>query len=277
MMRISPLFLSASLVLLALTALSSPMSAQRRERDDSRWLDRCRDDGWGDSGERYCEVRDVPLRSTPSRLVVDGGDNGGVTVIGWDQSTVRVRARIEAHAPSESEARSLAGEIRISTDGTIRAEGPGRVRRSGWSVSYIIYTPRRMDVDLETYNGGIGIEDVEGSMRLRATNGGISLDRVAGDVRGETENGGLHVMLDGSRWRGAGLDVRTSNGGVELYVPSGYSAQLETGTVNGGFSIDFPITVQGSLSHRLTTTLGGGGPTVRAVTTNGGVAIRRAN
>jgi DUF4097 and DUF4098 domain-containing protein YvlB len=134
-----------------------------------------------------------------------------------------------------------------------------------------------MDVDLETYNGGIGIEDVEGSMRLRATNGGISLDRVAGDVRGETENGGLHVMLDGSKWRGAGLDVRTSNGGVELYVPSGYSAQLETGTVNGGFSIDFPITVQGSLSHRLTTTLGSGGPTVRAVTTNGGVAIRRAN
>ena len=134
-----------------------------------------------------------------------------------------------------------------------------------------------MDLDLETMNGGIGIEDVEGAMRLRATNGGISLDHVGGDVRGKTENGGLQITLDGSRWRGGGLDVQTSNGGVELFVPTGYSAQLETGTVNGGFTVDFPISVQGRLSQRLTTQLGGGGATIRAMTTNGGVAIRRAN
>ncbi|MEP7348214.1 MAG: DUF4097 family beta strand repeat-containing protein, partial [Gemmatimonadaceae bacterium] len=260
--------LTASLLLLSVTAISSPMGAQRRERDDSRWLDKCSDDGWGDRGERFCEVRDVPLSGTPSRLHVDGGENGGVTVIGWDQSTVRVRARIEAHAPSESEARSLARDVRISTDGTIRAEGPDRGRRSRWSVSYIIYAPRRMDLDLETSNGGIGIEDVEGSMRLRATNGGISLDGTAGDVRAETKNGGIHVNLDGSRWRGTGLDARTSNGGVEVFVPKGYSAQLETGTVNGGFTTDFPITVQGRLTHRLSITLGNGGSPVRAVTTN---------
>lgn len=269
----------AFFLFLSLSTVSSGLHAQRRERerDNDRWLDRCRDNGWNDSDERFCEVRDVPLSGTPSRLVVDGGDNGGVTVVGWDQSSVKVTARIQAYARSASSARSIAQEIRILTDGTIRADGPDRVRHSSWSVSYIIYTPRKMDLDLETENGGIGIEDVEGAMRLRARNGGISLDRVAGDVRGETENGGVHVTLDGSRWRGDGLDVSTSNGGVELYVPSGYSARLETGTVNGGFSIDFPISVQGRLTHRLTTTLGNGGPTIRAVTTNGGVAIRRAS
>jgi DUF4097 and DUF4098 domain-containing protein YvlB len=266
----------ASFLIGALVAVTTPAHAQRRERDNDRWLDRCRNDWGDDSDERYCEVRDVPIRGTPSRLIVDGGDNGGVTVVGWDQNSVKVTARIQGYARSESDAKSIVEEIRILTDGTIRAEGPSRVRRSGWSVSYLIYTPKKMDLDLETLNGGIGIESVEGEMRLRATNGGLSLDAVSGDVRGETENGGIAVTLDGSRWRGTGLDVRTSNGGVELFIPSGYSAELTTGTVNGGFSVDFPIQVQGRLSHRLTTTLGSGGPPIRAVTTNGGVAIRRA-
>ena len=59
-----------------------------------------------------------------------------------------------------------------------------------------------------------------------------------------------------------------------LDIPRGYNAQLETGTVNGGVNIDFPITVQGSIGHRITTKLGNGGPRIRATTTNGGVRIR---
>jgi hypothetical protein len=39
-------------------------------------------------------------------------------------------------------------------------------------------------------------------------------------------------------------------------------------------NIDFPITVQGFIGRRITTTLGQGGPRVRATTTNGGVRIR---
>ena len=69
--------------------------------------------------------------------------------------------------------------------------------------------------------------------------------------------------------------METHNGGVKLTVPSNYSAELETGTVNGGLQIDFPITVTGFLSRRLTTTLGAGGTKIRAITTNGGVSIRR--
>jgi hypothetical protein len=43
--------------------------------------------------------------------------------------------------------------------------------------------------------------------------------------------------------------------------------------------IDFPVTVQGELTSRrgISTTLGSGGPLIRARTTNGGVTIRRAS
>ena len=72
------------------------------------------------------------------------------------------------------------------------------------------------------------------------------------------------------------VDADTTNGGVTLKIPEHYSAHLETGTVNGGISLNFPITIQGDIKNRLSTTLGSGGPTIHAETTNGGVHIDRA-
>jgi len=46
--------------------------------------------------------------------------------------------------------------------------------------------------------------------------------------------------------------------------------------VNGGINVDFPVTVQGPINKQLAVNLGSGGATVKAVTTNGGVRIRRA-
>ena len=60
-----------------------------------------------------------------------------------------------------------------------------------------------------------------------------------------------------------------------MNVPDNYNAHLETGTTNGRVSIDFPVTVQGSFHKQLNTTLGAGGARIRAITTNGGVTIRR--
>jgi hypothetical protein len=60
-----------------------------------------------------------------------------------------------------------------------------------------------------------------------------------------------------------------------MTMPDHYSAALETSTTHGRISIDFPVTVQGRIGRQLTTTLGAGGARVRAVTTNGGVSIRR--
>ena len=128
---------------------------------------------------------------------------------------------------------------------------------------------------LNTSNGGISIEDFQGTAKFRAHNGGVSLNNVSGDIRGETTNGGVNINLTGDRWDGAGLDVETRNGGIRMTLPEHYSAALEAGTTNGRVRIDFPITVQGTFDRRLNTTLGAGGATLRAITTNGGVTIRR--
>ena len=69
--------------------------------------------------------------------------------------------------------------------------------------------------------------------------------------------------------------METRNGGIRLSMPKGYSAELEAGTTHGGFTINFPVSVQGRLDRNLTTTLGSGGAKIRAMTTNGGVTIRQ--
>lgn len=265
----NPLLLTAIL----LTGLVAPANAQRRTAE--RWLEDCRSGRWrGDDRERYCDVREqtIPARA---RLRVDGRDNGGIEVIGWDRNEILVRSKIQAQAGSQSDAKNIADQIRIEAGDEIRADGPSTRWRSSWSVSYEIYVPKRVDLDLSANNGGISIADVEGRIEFETTNGGVSLTGLAGDVRGSTSNGGVDVELTGDRWRGAGLDVRTTNGGVEVAVPATYSARLETGTVNGGMSIGFPVTVQGRINRRLTTQLGEGGPLVRVTTTNGGVTLTR--
>jgi hypothetical protein len=60
---------------------------------------------------------------------------------------------------------------------------------------------------------------------------------------------------------------------VPLSLPAGYSADLETGTVTGRVEIDFPVMIHAGRERRFTTTLGSGGPRIRAVTTNGPVRV----
>lgn len=236
-----------------------------------------RDNDRDDDQYEHCEVRESTLPAGP--LNVDAGQNGGVTVDAWDRNEIRVRAIVRGNArSSEARARDIANQVQVQAGGgRVYATGPDLERREWWSVSYRINVPRRNDLDLSATNGGITINGVTGTLRFDTTNGGVRLNEVGGRVNGQTRNGGLNITLSGDRWDGDGLDVETSNGGVNLAIPDGYNAELETRTVNGGLSIAFPVTVQGELSSRrgISTTLGSGGPLVRVRTTNGGVRINR--
>ena len=258
--------------------LALPATGQNtRTLVDDDWCDR---DGWGNQDlERYCEVREITLPADRKNIDVDGMQNGGVSVEGWDRDEILVRARVTAGARTEDLARDLAEEVTIETDRTIYADLPenGSGRNKRWtSVSYRIYAPRNSNVSLETHNGGVRIENIDGDVEFDVLNGGVKLVDLAGNVEGSTTNGGVEVELTGSEWDGEGMDVTTTNGGVKLYIPDNYSAQLETGTVNGKLEFDFPVTIKGRLDRKISTTLGDGGKTIRVRTTNGGVKVKRS-
>jgi DUF4097 and DUF4098 domain-containing protein YvlB len=263
----------ASLALMLLSLFSALAAAQDAKKESLS----CRDNWYGDRLVGQCEIREQRLAPSGS-ISVDGRKNGGISIKGWDNAEVLIRARIQAAALTQSEATDLAKQIRIETSGSkIYAAGPDMRKDYHWDVSYEVFVPKRSDVSLETHNGGIAISDVHGHIDFTALNGGVVLRRVGGTVRGSTTNGGLVIELDGNKWDGEELDVSTTNGGIVMNVPENYSAHLVTGTVNGGLSIDFPVTVQGRISRELAVNLGSGGATVRAMTTNGGVRVRRSS
>ena len=272
------------MTLLALTTAAVASVPAQRDRDRDFGLSQ---DEWCRAERRadVCEVREDTISNT--RVVdLDARGNGGVSVRGWDRPDVHLRARVAVYGESESDARAIASEIKLTTtDGRIRVEGPSRDRgrRSwweggrGWSVAFELQVPRSAELTIGATNGGVSIEDVRGRMDVHTVNGGISLDDVSGDIRGETTNGGVQVRVAGGKWEGPGLDVRTVNGGINLALPPDLSAELEARAVNGGIRVDYPLTVSGLINSRreIRGTIGSGGPRIRASATNGGITVTR--
>jgi hypothetical protein len=263
------------MAVVALAAAPAAPAAEMRVVADDGW---CREDRWRGDRVRHCEVREATLPARP--LEVDSRPNGGIDVKGWDRGEVRLRVKVTASGDSLEEARAIAALVHIETDGAIRATGPDeRYDKRQWWASYRLDVPRDAALDLQADNGGLRLDGVYGGAKLHTVNGGLHLDGVGGKVEGSTVNGGLHVTLSGREWRGEGLDVNTTNGGIHLSIPADYDARLEMGTVNGGIHSDLPVSGgrrrHGRTGGRIETDLGRGGATLRLTTTNGGLHVER--
>jgi hypothetical protein len=229
-----------------------------------------------------CEIRESKMPAG-SRLDVDAAPNGGIRVVAWDKHEILVRAKVEAWGESKSEAQSTLLQVKVIAENQkVHSTGPKEIGHHGWgwSTSFEIFVPAKIDLGMETVNGGIGVNGVSGAMKLETVNGGIHLEGVAGRIKGETVNGGVHVELSGAHWDGAGLDVQTVNGGVTVAVPESYNATIKAQTVHGGVSSDFSgakITKGqwGAGPNTLELNLGSGGTPIKLETVNGGVRVQR--
>jgi DUF4097 and DUF4098 domain-containing protein YvlB len=257
-------------------ALGLAMVASAQMQDNQPSLT-CNDNNndRGNSRVRHCEMKEQSI-AYGGQLNVDGLQNGGVSVKGWNRADVMVRAKVEGWGSSDAEASAIAGQVRLNMSaGRISADGPNTdTKGQGWSVSYELMVPHQANVDIKAHNGGVHITDVAGNINFSTVNGGVHLARVDGNVRGTTTNGGVHIELAGSRWNGQGLDVTTTNGGVHMDVPANYSAHIDTATVNGG--LDAPgAQPEARKAGKFSANLGSGGATLHVATTNGGVKIRQ--
>jgi hypothetical protein len=273
---------------LSLAAPALAQNAELKAVPDSEW---CRKNSGDWGGARTCAEYEATWAGGGS-ISVDGRPNGGIEVSGWDRNEVRLRAKVEARGDDDAEARQIASQIRVQAGPSVRAEGPRNLegRHRSWSVSYKLQVPHDTALTLESLNGGIHLQNLDGNVTFTTTNGGLHLKDMGGNVKGRTTNGGVHVELAGNEWRGEGLDLVTTNGGVHLQVPRGYNAQVEVGTTNGrvhsslgggSSNADDDVDDEDADAHRgrhdrkrnLSLTLGSGGRLLRLRTTNGGVHV----
>jgi hypothetical protein len=261
---------------LAVASGSAPSLAQLQDNSEKQLT--CSNGGYDSDGVRHCEIREQSVPST-GQLTVDSSPNGAATVKGWLRSDTLVRARVEARAESEGAAAAMASQVSIdSSGGQVRALGPTSMNNSGWSVSYEIFVPQNIDLNMKTHNGAITISDVRGQIHFDVNNGAVRLKRVAGDVSGSTTNGAIQADLAGGIWEGRQLEISTHNGAVTVSMPQYYSAHIKAETSNGGIQSDFPVTVSGELKPKaLDFNLGSGGPLIHVTTSNGSVKLKRSD
>ena len=76
----------------------------------------CRDNWHNDRLVGQCEIREQKIPAG-GLLTVDASKNGGVSIKGWDQNEILVRARVQGAAASQGEADQLVKQIRVETSG----------------------------------------------------------------------------------------------------------------------------------------------------------------
>src|SRR5687767_7109334 len=123
-------------IIAALYIFNSPLLLPRCEGQEQRRAERefgCRDN-WHDGRlASHCEVREATLPASGGKLSIDGSKNGGISVRGWERDSIMVRAKVQAAAKTEAEARELASQVRVDTGGNqIRAEGPSFNENRYW-------------------------------------------------------------------------------------------------------------------------------------------------
>ena len=267
------------LVFAVLISLAAPLRAQMRDNREPQL--NCNNNGDRDR-PRSCEIRETTLGPSAS-LQVEPTHNGAISVRGWAQNSIFVRARVEAWAENDAEARALASQITVETNGgQIRATGPEPYPlsvtndRRGWSVGFEIFAPRNTNLKAASHNGGIQVSDMRGVIDVQSHNGAVRLVRVAGDVTGGTHNGGIQVELEGATFDGRQLNLSTHNGSATISLPASYSASIQANTNRGGLQSDFPVTVRGRINEGETNfNIGSGGPLIKISTNNGGIRLKR--
>ena len=132
------------------------------------------------------------------------------------------------------------------------------------------------DLVADTSGGAISVTGGSGFLNLDTSGGSISVKRALGRVRADTSGGSIHIDYVGPRATDVNAD--TSGGGIRIGLDPKGSYDLVADTSGGSVSIkDLSITPANMSRTHVEGKINGGGITVRADTSGGGINIYAAN
>jgi hypothetical protein len=297
---------AALMVALAPIALTAMLSAQNRFSDRfsnrSSSINIDHDHAVTDCGDirvsfgqrpAITEEAVVPLpASQPLKAQMS---KGGIFINGWDRNEYSAKV-CKAVADDNPNSTSTLRDITATNtgNGPLTVTGPAD---DNWTANLIIMVPRLTNMEIETRNGPLQLQDLAGSIRLNTTNGPISLSNVggvvettatngpialrgiSGDQRVNANNGPISLELSGNRWDGPGLQVSTRNGPLSVSIPDGYGSGIQIQTSDHS-PVNCAATACAGATRTLTSPtvirLGSGDPLVRLSTSNGPLSIQQA-
>ena len=221
-------------------------------------------------------------------LVVDGY-NGRIAVNPGPDNTIRVQATLRNPSRVDYQVSQDGDTVKVMARRRGKASLFGFLGNSG-GVNIVVTTPRKTDVDLNTGNGRIDLNGVEGSSTLHTSNGGIVMDSVKGDLDASTSNSRIvldnvkgdfnaetsngSIAFKGEMIQGGNNQLRTSNGGVSVKLEGTPSLTINASTSNGRVTSKLPVlTDSAGDRHRLVGTIGDGEAELLVQSSNGSVTI----
>ena len=242
-------------------------------------LSSCEFDGM--QSDRFREDFHMNYKLEPGQRVSVENSNGSIEISGWEKNEVDISG--ERYAPTEEYLRQLKVDVQASAAAVrIRTVKP---QKMGWQgsnggVKYLIRVPKQTLLDrIESTNGSLRVDDVQGNAQLRSTNGsvklyrsqgrydvlttngsiemsvhvgdvkarttngGIRVDDLQGTLTAETSNGGIHARLTGAAAQASTLE--TTNGAIEVTLEK--PAGIRASTTNGGITVRLPAELKASI------------------------------
>jgi len=162
------------------------------------------------------------------------------------------RIRIEVQAPAETALDLHSSDGHISVDGT---SGGARI---------------------DTSDGAIEVRNFNGTLRARTSDGHITVDGVLNEVYLSSGDGRIELTARQGSTMDRGWLIHTSDGRVEVRLPDNFAAELYAHTGDGRITMDFPVTVSGSIERsRMRGKLNGGGQLLEISTGDGSIHVGR--
>jgi DUF4097 and DUF4098 domain-containing protein YvlB len=199
--------------------------------------------------------------------------NGTVAVEGWDRNEIEVRA-VKTAKNRESDLERVSIEVDATPGSVSVATRYPQNEGVEVVVEYVVHVPHDARVEhIGTVNGTLRIAGVETVSDLHTVNGNIEVYEAGGSVHAHTTNG--NVRLELARLTEAqNARVETTNGSIVLAVPPATQANLEARSMNGSFSSELAIAMEGSAHPReVVGKLGKGGAPIQLHTVNGGIRV----
>jgi hypothetical protein len=241
----------------------------------------------------------IEIRSGDGKTVVVEIEKRGQTQDAIDQLKIETKQdgdRIEIEVKKPSHEVVFFGVGRLSPTAKLIVTMPrdgNVVAKSGDGSIRIEHVRGRLE--LKTGDGSIRAIDIGGQLTLATGDGSVSLDDVSGDLDVETGDGSVNVAGklatvklhtgDGSiTFRAApgtsmkdDWSITTGDGGVGLYLPSDFGAELDAHTGDGSIRNDLQLSGEGDRDKERRTLrgkLGAGGKTLRIRTGDGSIRLK---
>lgn len=188
----------------------------------------------------------------------------------------------------------------------------------GWggihhSLRVEVYMPKDGDVQVNTGDGSVEAQAVNGNLNIHTGDGSIRVDGAKGDIRLRTGDGSIearnldgkveadsgdgHITLVG-RFDGldvktgdgsinaqaqsgsklvSGWNIHTGDGSVDVTLPGDLQATIDASTHDGHISLGIPVTVEGTFStSQIHGKMNGGGQSLTIQTGDGSIRLARS-